>query len=257
MTEIVCLDIETSPNLGYVWQLWNTTMRPQAVVEPSDILGLAYTNVDLNAGHMTRKRDVRWVSQWDSGGYDGMIDEAWNVLERADILLTKNGKRFDVPRLRTALALAGKLPPRPFRQIDLEEVCKRTFNFPSHSLDYVCKQFGLGGKKGNEAGFKLWLDCLRGDEQSQARMGAYCINDVMLTVELYRRVRPWIERHPNITMESNRCPKCGGDRLARDGFAYTNVSIYQRYKCISCGNRAIRGTARLNKGGVGITEAGT
>lgn len=256
---ILCIDIETSPNLGYVWQLWNTTMRPQAVKEQSEILGFAYTWV--HADKPTRLRDITWVSQWDPAGKVGMLKILYRLLDAADIVMTKNGKKFDVPRMKTALALASYTPPSGFRQIDLEEVCKRTFSFPSHGLDYVCKQFGLGGKVGNEAGFSLWLGCLNGDVKAQAKMGSYCRHDVWLTVELYRRVRPWIERHPSVSIDMpdahSRCPKCGSDALTRDGQAYTMVSIYQRYKCTNCGNRAIRGTARLNTGGTGVTEAGS
>jgi DNA polymerase elongation subunit (family B) len=259
MSKILCIDIETSPNLAHVWQLWKTNVYPKMILEPSDILGFAWGEYDPLSDRPVAKRSIQWVSRWD--GERAMLDQAHEVLDQADIVLTKNGKRFDVPRLKTALALHEYDPPKPFRQIDLEEVCKRTFSFPSHSLDYVCKQFGLGGKVGNEAGYSLWREAMSGDAQSRAKMGAYCRHDVWLTIELYRRVRPWIERHPNVAADMThpalRCPKCGHMQLVRDGMAYTSVSTYQRWKCVHCGNRAIRGTARLNRGGIGITEAGS
>jgi len=47
-----------------------------------------------------------------------------------------------------------------------------------------------------------------------------------------------METHPNLTVyldeEENKCPKCGSERIKKEGFAYTNVAKYQRYSCLDC-----------------------
>jgi predicted RNA-binding Zn-ribbon protein involved in translation (DUF1610 family) len=68
-------------------------------------------------------------------------------------------------------------------------------------------------------------------------MKEYNIDDVIVLEEVYFKIRPWIERHPNvgnyINLEKPVCPKCGG-RVTRRGYMFTNFGKYQRYQCAEC-----------------------
>ena len=250
---ILAVDIETSPNLAHVWSLWNTNTAPKQVIEQWDIMCFAAKWVGEDGPTM------RYSEYFN--GYRPMLSACHTLLNDADMILTYNGKRFDIKRIRTVLALEGFGPFSPPRHIDLDETMKRVFDFPSHSMDFVSKAFGFDGKITN-AGYELWRRCIvDSDPEAWEEMIDYCVGDVELTEKLYYRVLPWIEGHPSVTPYLDlpagvlACTKCGSQELTKDGFAYTNVSVYQRYRCRSCGNRALRGTARVNTGGTGITES--
>jgi len=251
---ILSIDIETSPNLGHIWNIWRGPVRPQQVIEQWDVMCFCAKWVGEDS------ETIRQSEFFD--GYRPMLQNMWNLLDNADMILTYNGKRFDLPRMRTVLALEGFQPFAPPRHIDLDETIKRVFDLPSHSMDFASKAFGFEGKKHNEGGYELWRRCIIDqDPEAWAQMLDYCANDVELLEAFYLKVLPWIEKHPSVTpylgLERGElaCTKCGSSDLVKDGYAYTNVSVYQRYRCRSCGNRALRGTGRLNVGGTGITES--
>jgi hypothetical protein len=249
---ILSIDIETSPNLAHVWDIWRGPVRPQQVIEQWDVMCFCAKWVE------ERGDTMRFSEFFD--GYDTMLSAMWKLLDEADMILTYNGKRFDIKRMRTVLALSGRPPFAPPRHIDLDETIKRVFDFPSHSMDFASKAFGLNGKM-HQGGYQLWRRCvIDQDPKAWEQMLDYCANDVELLEKFYLRVRPWVERHPSVAVFApndgvKRCTKCGSSDLIKDGMAYTQVSIYQRYRCRGCGNRALRDTARLNKGGAGIVES--
>ena len=248
---ILAFDIETSPNLAHVWDIWRAPIGPKQVLDMWDMMcwSAKWVGEGTPVFHRSEHFD----------GYQNMLGTIHSLLDQADMVLTYNGKRFDMPRVRTLFALEGYGPFAEPRHIDLDTTMKRVFDFPSHSLDFTSKAFGFEGK--HTTGYELWRRCLiDNDPEAWKEMIAYCDNDVELLEKLYYKVLPWIDKHPSVTPFLDEaalaCTKCGSTNLAKDGFAYTNVSIYQRYRCLSCGNRALRGTARVNTGGTGITEAG-
>lgn len=251
--KILALDIETTPNLCHVWDIWRAPIGVKQVIEQWDMMCFS----------------AKWVGEGTPvfhysdyfDGYRPMLQACHSLLSEADMILTYNGKRFDIKRIRTVLAMEGFGPFRPPRHIDLDETMKKVFDFPSHSMDFVSKAFGLDGKIDN-GGYELWRRCIiEKDPQAWLDMIEYCDNDVVNLENLYYRVLPWIEGHPSVTPYLNlprgalACTNCGSQDLSKDGMAYTNVSVYQRYRCRSCGNRALRGTARVNTGGTGITHS--
>src|SRR3954447_4719337 len=250
---ILSIDIETSPNLAHVWDLWHGPVQPKMVIEQWDMMCFSAKWVGEDTAV------ISYSEFFD--GYRPMLAACHTLLNCADMILTYNGKRFDIKRIRTVMALEGFGPFRPPRHIDLDETMKKVFDFPSHSMDFVSKAFGLGGKVVN-GGYELWRRCLiDNDPEAWREMITYCEGDVILLEKLYYQVLPWIEGHPSVTPYLGlpagvlACTKCGSQDSAKDGMAYTDVSIYQRYRCKSCGNRALRGTARVNTGGTGITHS--
>jgi hypothetical protein len=225
---ILTLDIETSPNLAHVWDIWKGMVSPKQVIKQWDMM--------MFAGHWTGSDEPPFAYTEFHDGREQMIAAAWTLLDQADALLTYNGKRFDKPRLNTVLALANYQPPSPFEDIDLDETIRREFDFPSHSLDFVLKAFGSPGKI-DTGGYELWRRCLEGDKDAWDKMREYCIGDVMKTEWLYFRVLPWIKRHPSFAVHDGMevCINCGSDALIKKGFGYTLGRVYQRMRCTDCG----------------------
>lgn len=226
--KILTLDIETSPNLGYVWDIWKGIMPPKQVVQQWDVM--------MVGTHWLNSPDSVQVFSEFHHGYMPMLSAVWDLVDQADVMLTYNGKRFDRPRLNTVWAVNGFTPPSSTADIDLDETIRREFQFPSHSLDYAARQFGLGGKVEN-AGFDLWLRCMLRDPVAWDEMVVYCGGDVTLTEKLYGKVLPWIRRHPSLAARSGTltCINCGSGNLIKKGFGYTLSRAYQRYRCSDCG----------------------
>ena len=237
---ILTIDIETSPNLAHVWGLWDQNVSLNQLRESTRVL--------CYAAKWYGKRPVEFRSEHHDGR-EAMVLRAHALLDEADVLVTYNGKRFDTPHLRREFLEAGLAPPSPFREVDLCQVVKSRFRFPSNKLDYVAQTLGLGSKLKHE-GHGLWVKVLAGDEQAWRRMARYNKQDVVLTEQLYDRLRPWITGHPHMGIltgtEGIACPRCGGTRLQKRGFAYTPLGVYQQLQCQAegCGSWS-RGGKRL------------
>lgn len=225
------IDIETSPNIAHVWGLWKQNVGLNQLMETTDVICFA---------SKWHGEPIEFFSNQGPGGKDFMVKQAHGLLDRADAVVHYNGESFDVPHLNREFLLLGLTPPSPYKQIDLLKAVKRTFRFPSNKLDHVSKATGLAGKVGHE-GHELWVKCMAGDPDAWRRMEEYNRQDVQLLEELYGVLRPWIPGHPNVALydESTEgllcCPACGSDRVIKSGFAYTQVTRYQRYQCRDCG----------------------
>lgn len=245
---VLILDMETSPKtVLHFGRLWDTSIQPSNIVEPSRMMCFA--------AKWLGEKKVYFYSEFHNTREE-MLQALHDLLHEADILITYNGKRFDVPHANREMLEGGLKPPSPYRNIDLDETMKRAFLFESHSLDFVSTRLGIGSKIAH-AGMVLWRQCMAGDATAWAKMKKYNIGDVKLTEKLYETVRPWIKIHPSVAFDANGekmvCPACASENLVREGFAFTAVGKFQRYSCSDCGKWS-RATSRVNTGGTGITE---
>jgi hypothetical protein len=238
------LDIETSPNLAHVWSLWNQNVGLDQLRESGDVICFAAKWLGAP------KRETVFFSLND--GREEMIRKAHTLLGWADAVVHWNGKRFDIPHLNRAFLEGGLKPPSPFRQVDLCDVVKKQFRFPSNKLDYVAQRLDVGAKRHHE-GHMLWVKCLDADPAAWKRMERYNRQDVWLLEGLYRQLQPWIPGHPSHAAMTGLqvCPACGSVRLQARGMAHTLQSAYQRYQCQDCGKWS-RSTRRED--GVTIRE---
>ncbi len=231
------LDIETSPNLGYVWSLFNQNVHLNQLVEASRVMCFA-------AKWHGEEKMMFW-SEFHHG-HDKMLDRAYALVDEADIVVHYNGQKFDMRHLNREWWLAGKSPPSPIQQVDLLKVVRKIFYLPSNKLDYVASLEGEG--KLDHGGFELWLKCLLGDPKAWALMRKYCKQDVLITEHRYDSIRPWIPNHPHMGLYSTdasipRCANCGSENLQKRGFFYTSLAKYQRYRCMNCGHWSREGKA--------------
>ena len=180
-----------------------------------------------------------------------MLKGIHRLLSEADVVVSYNGKKFDVPTLNKEFLLNDMPPPAPYRQIDMLQVSRGNFRFQSQKLDNVAQALGLGQKTSHE-GFQLWVKCMKRDPKAWAKMKAYNMNDVVLLENVYNRMLPWIKNHPNANLYNDRpgCARCGSDKVTARGTAKTISGVYQRYQCNGCGGwlkgtKAIPGKPKL------------
>jgi len=225
--KILCIDIETTPNLAHVWELWQTNVGLPQLLKSSEMLCFG----------------AKWLDgepfEFRSVFHDGkgvMVRRVHSLLDEADVAMHYNGRLFDVPNLNREIVQAGLLPPAPFKQLDLWSAVKKQFYFPSYKLAYVLKAFGLK-PKGETGGHQLWIDCMAGKPEAWARMEEYNRRDVFALEDLYHVIRPWIPGHPNHALYEGTdvCPACASGNLRPQGYAYTAVGKFQRYRCADCG----------------------
>lgn len=224
---ILILDIEVSPTIATVWGLFKQNIGIQSILGNSEVLTwaacwLGDDEVVYSHLGMTSKRL--------------MLREIYSLLEEADVVVTYNGDRFDLPILNQEFLLQGWTPPAPYKSVDLLKTMKRRFRGTSNKLDYWLKRLGIG-KKMETRGHQLWLDCMNGDKNAFTEMSEYNIVDVIETEKLFNRIRSWIVNFPNMATFNGEfaCPNCGGKHLQKRGKYQTNTYTYQRYRCNSCG----------------------
>lgn len=243
MPRILLLDIETAPNKVYAWGLWDQNIALNQVEETSYVLCWAAKWLGQEKVMFSRVRYTRGRVC----GARTMMGRMHKLLDQADIVVHYNGIKFDIPTLNKEFIQLGYTPPAPYKQIDCMKEVKRLFRFQSNKLDFVSKALGIGAKKEHE-GFTLWTKCMdpKSDDHkgAWARMESYNRQDVTLLETLYKRLRPWIEKHPNHGAfdDAPCCPKCGSTKLQQRGWAVTQMMKYPRYQCQSCG-----GWSRGNK----------
>lgn len=232
---ILAIDIETRPNLAYVWGLWDQNVNLAALVDNAQVICFV----------------AKWLGEDDiefrsvhHDGHKKMVKRAWKLLDKADVVLHYNGIRFDVPWMNREFLRFELPPPSPYKQIDLLRTARKEFKFASNKLEHVSKQLGLAGKVEHE-GFGLWLKCMAGDDEAWDKMREYNIRDVVLLEDLYNKLRPWIRSHPSVGAHSGKdvCPGCGSEKLKPRGFAVLTTGRYQRFQCEDC-KRWSRSTRR-------------
>ncbi len=224
--KILVIDIETSPNLAHVWSLWGQNVGLSQLLESGEVICFA-------AKWLGSKKTMFYSTFHN--GKEEMVQQAWSLLDEADIVVHYNGKRFDIPHLNREFLEAGLEPPAPYAQVDLYQTAKSKFKFPSNKLDYIAQTLNIGAKT-SHAGHQLWLDCLADKPKAWKTMRQYNIHDVELTETLYTKLLPWIHPHPNLNLYGGSgCPQCGSSELRREGYSRTSLGIYQRYQCKDCG----------------------
>jgi hypothetical protein len=226
--KILSLDIETAPAVVYSWGLWDQNIGLNQIVEQVRVLCVAAKFLD--------EKKIHFFSEWDDGR-KGMLEGIHELMSQADVIMTWNGDRFDIPHLHREFLEAGMAPPAPSKTIDLMKVVKREFKFMSNKLENIANRLSLEGKI-KHSGFDLWVGVMKGDPDSQKQMKVYNKRDVTLLEDVHDIIHPWIRLYPPVPLhedgDENSCPKCGSDVRTRRGFYYTQVSRFLKYQCGDC-----------------------
>lgn len=232
---ILVLDIETSPNLAYVWGLFKENVSLAQLRQVGQVISFA--------AKWHGEKGMQFFSDHHNG-HEQMVKAAWSLLDQADIVVTWNGASFDIPHLNREFTLLGLTPPSPYKQVDLYLQARKQFRFTSNKLDHVAQQLGVG-KKVSHAGFSLWVACMAGDDKAWAKMRRYNMQDVVITDKVYAHLLPWIVSHPHVALygpdpSKDACGRCGG-KVQRRGTQTTLLGIFQRFQCTKCGGWSRKG----------------
>lgn len=241
---ILVFDIETAPCLSYHWGLWqqniglNMLVRDWAVISWSaKWVGEDEVMYEDCRDHFDGSAESVYKEIDDKS----ILESIWKLLNEADIVVTQNGKKFDVKKLNARFLSHGMKPPSSYKHIDTLQIAKRHFAFTSNKLEFMTDKFCKRYKKlthGKFPGFELWKQCQLGNQEAWDEMEEYNMYDVLSLEELVFVLAPWSNQMPNMdayhSEEDNVC-FCGNHEWEHSGYAYTNVSKFDKFKCTECG----------------------
>lgn len=235
--KVLLFDIETAPLLGYVWGLWENNVGLNQI--HTDWYVLSWSAKWLGAP----ENQVMYMDQRNSKNIEDdskMLKVIWDLLNEADVVITQNGIRFDVPKLNARFIQNGFPPTSSFRHIDTARIAKSKFGFTSNKLEYMTDKLCTKYKKSKHkkfSGFELWKECLGGNIEAWQEMEEYNKYDVLSLEELYHKLAPW-DKTINFNVYSedfiHRC-SCGSSELRSAGYHYTNRGKYKKQVCLNCG----------------------
>jgi DNA polymerase III epsilon subunit-like protein len=238
--KILTLDIETAPMLGFFWALWDQNIGLNQIKEDWHLLSfsahwLGSPDKEIMYDDQRNEKDITNDKR--------LLSNLWKLLNSADIILTQNGKKFDVRKINARMVGHGMKPYSSFKHIDVLQIARSKFGFSSNKLEWMTKLLNKKHRKSSHKlypGFELWKACLEGDKRAFKEMEAYNNLDVLSLEELFSKLQPWATGLPNLNLYNNNVLDnvchCGSKEYVKNGFFYSSVGKYQRFKCISCGS---------------------
>ena len=230
---IALVDIETAPNLSWVWGRWE-----QNVIDVHThwyMLSFAYKWYGTKRVHVHALPDY---PLWKKDREDdrSLVLDFWKILDEADIVIAHNGDAFDLKKGNARFIQHGLKPPAPYKSIDTLKLARRHFKFDSNKLDDLGNSLGVG-RKLPHTGKQLWFGCMAGNPAAWKKMRRYNAHDVTLLERVYEKLKPWAPNHPNLNLYGNSCgcPGCLSANVQRRGLSYTKSIVRQRWQCLDCG----------------------
>lgn len=234
---ILFFDMETAPYLAYIWALGKQVLRHHQLhkehCQPR-IICITYCWNDNKPA-----KCIDWG--YDEQNTKKVVQEFDEIVRQADYVIGKNNLRFDNKMLNAARLLNGleAFPEWTRYTDDLEQQMRRYFRLPSHSLDYISDQLGLGGKIKME--MQDWIDIVEktpNGQKSLNKMIKYGKKDVIDTRKLWYICSRHFEPKFNMGAYLDRklaCKNCGSYNVAVNKTCRVGGSVrYREYICNDC-----------------------
>lgn len=244
LPKILIFDIETAPMMAFVWKRYKENISLDQTISESYMLcwSAKWLYEDKVMGDALTSEEAYLEDD------KRIVSSLYDLISQADIIVAYNGKNFDIPYMNQRFLVYGFPPYKPVHVVDPYETARTVFRFSSNKMDNIATQLGLQNKIKTD--FKLWRDCVSGDEKALNDMLTYNKQDVVVLEEIYCRMLPWIKNHPNISNyldNKESCVKCGSENIAKlNSYFYTPSGRYELYRCKSCG-AIFRGKKNLNR----------
>lgn len=224
--KILFIDIETKPILAHVWRLFDQNVGLNQIQEDWSILSYC---AKWKGSDEVIYEDLQGSEDFEDD--TKLLGNLWKLLNEADVVVGQNSKRFDVKKINARLVLNGYPKPSTFRQIDTLNIAKAQFGFTSNKLQFMTDKLCTQYKKlehGKFAGHLLWSECMKNNPEAWSEMKLYNINDVLSLEELYDILSSWDNTLPNFDVYVDEILDM--NEWEEDGFHYTNLGKYKRYR---------------------------
>ena len=232
--KILIFDVENSPAISYNYGLFKQNIGTEMVIETPYLF--SYAAKWLGEDHI-------YYEEQRGKNDAGLVKGLYDLLDEADMAVAHFGSGHDFPFILGRGAIHGFKPYSPVIQIDTCKIARRKFKMLSNKLSFLAKQFGVTPKDDHPeySGFNLWKAMMAGDAKAWEVNRRYNIGDVVTLEELYLKMRPYIDNHPNVSREAGeevcQCPSCGSDHVQKRGLRFEKSGLaYQRFQCQACGS---------------------
>jgi len=264
---ILVIDLETAPMIGYFWGLFDQNIGLEQVLSDWFILSFSAKWLGEKEIIYMDQREKRLgknplANAIKLSNDKKLVKKIVELLNQADIVLGQNSKGFDTKRINSRIKFhnskaktkSQKLEiPSSYKHIDTMLLNKKHFGDTSNKLEYMSKTYNKKYKKLDHKeypGFSMWKEVLAGDEKTWPVIEKYNKFDVLSTEEYYiENLRPW-DNSINFNVyhdEEETICTCGSKNFKLNGFFYSSVGKYQRYKCRDCGSELKSRFSSLSK----------
>ena len=234
--KILVFDIELFPIWARIWSPWDQNVSLNQVIKDWTVASYAAKWVgkkEIFYEDTRKRRDCRDDKK--------ILKGIWKLINEADVLITQNGKSFDIKKLNARFVMNGMDPPHEPLHVDTKILAKRRFGFTYNSLEYLAIALKTEFKKLKSKKFigqDLWTECEAGNIKAWAEMELYNKRDVLATEAVYEKLAKWGTPGVNLNVFREgtvfRC-QCGSSKFNSDGTRTNSGGRYRRYRCVGCG----------------------
>jgi DNA polymerase elongation subunit (family B)/predicted RNA-binding Zn-ribbon protein involved in translation (DUF1610 family) len=248
---IILFDLETLMNMQEIAKIF-----PSIGNYPGRTMKATITSIICFGYKKLGDKKAKCINAWDfpkrwkidkNDDYE-VVKAAYEILNKADAVVTHNGIKFDMRHLNTRLVANGFPPLHNIPHIDTVRLARKNLLLYSNRLDDVATFLGVENKLEN-GGWQLWVDVLNNKKKAMKLMSKYCKQDVEVLEQVYKKLMPLAKNIPNHNLfkgkDSHVCPSCGSHKIQKNGFVRTKTTTKQRYRCLSCGSSSsvsVKGT---------------
>lgn len=224
--KILFYDIETAPMKAHLWTMWQQGVGLNQIETDWHMLSFCCKWAHSDEIFYYDQRSAKDIED----DYE-LVLKLWHFLNEADVVVGHNSKRFDTKKANSRFILNGLPKPSSFRQVDTLEIAKRQFGFTSNKLEYLTDNLCTTTKKSKHnkfPGHTLWVECMKGNLEAWEEMEAYNRDDVLSLEELYHILSSWDNTLINFDIYVDDVLDMS--EWEKDGYVYTNLGKYQRYR---------------------------
>lgn len=224
-------DIEIAPCLGYFFRTGKQNVYESQILEHPTIICIAYRWEHSKKGK---------VLYWDNNQDDKqLVEDFREIAKEADVVIGHNSEGFDIKWIATRLCWHSSFRLNIQSSEDTYRQARRNLYLPSYKLNYLARWFGIGTKLSEG-----WADLIvpvwrEKDDKALAKMGKYCLQDVDLALEVWKRLYPYVDHKTNyatLNLNPELCPQCGSSNTKKNGTRRSKVGLYQNFLCNNCGS---------------------
>lgn len=233
--KVLLLDVETSPNVMYGFNLYDYT-KPNMLIKERTILTFSYKWLGEKKTHVITSADYQPANKWDPYNDKRIVEEIGKLINQADYVVGHYGDKFDMRIIRARTLINGLPAIGPVATLDTYKLAKKYFNLNANRLDYLGRLLGFGGKL--HTGWELWQSCAEGDVKALDKMARYNKRDVDLLEKVFLKILPHTQSNLNHKLFSDKvgCPHCGSTKLQKRGTIVNRLTKRIRMHCQDCGS---------------------
>ena len=127
--KILILDIETAPNIAYVWGAWKQNVGQNQWLKKSHIMSVAWKWLDGD--------EILYLENRKSDDRN-IVKAIYELLDEADIVVAHNGNKFDIPVIIGRGVVHGFNPPSPYFVVDTLLVARKELRLDWQSRSGGC-----------------------------------------------------------------------------------------------------------------------